>query len=103
MSNRLCRALIKNNNPKSFFSHFEIVTVREYNDYYGGTYLDEVVDATQYLDDTNAYDDPFYRIYGIYKNDIPRRTKVLADFYNINDARIFLNELTGEDIDIISY
>lgn len=103
LSNSLCRAIVPFNCAKSLFSSFELVTVREYNDYNGGTYLDEVNTAAEYLDSANAYDDPFYRIYGIYRNSIPRKAKFIADFYDINEARIFLHELTGENVDIISY
>jgi hypothetical protein len=101
--NRLCRAIVTFNCPKSLFSSFELVTVREYNDYNGGTYIDEISTAAEYLDASNAYDDPFYRIYGIYKNSMPRREKFIADFFYINEARNFLYELTGEDVHIISY
>lgn len=103
LSNRLCRASITFDSHKSMFSGFELVTMREYNDYEGGTYIDEISTAAEYLDTSNAYDDPFYRIYGIYKNSIPRRTKVIADFYDINEARNFLHELTGQEVHIISY
>lgn len=103
LSNRLCRAVVSFNCAKSLFSSFELVTVREYNDYNGGTYLDEINTAAEYLDSANAYDDPFYRIYGIYKNSMPRKEKFIADFFDINEARNFLHDLTGENIDIISY
>lgn len=101
--NRLCKASVSFDSQKSLFSSFEIITIREYNDYNGGTYIDEVSTASEYLDDTNAYDDPFYRVYGVYKNSIPRREKVIADFFDIDEARNFLYELTGQDISIISY
>ena len=103
MSNRLCRASVPFNNPKSPFSHFELITVREYNDYNGGTYLDEVNTAAEFLDSHNAYDEPFYRIFGVYKEHSPKSRKFIADFYDIQEARQFLADLTGEDISIVSY
>lgn len=103
ISNSLCRASVPFNCHKSLYSSFELVTVREYNDYNGGTYIDEISTAAEFLDSANAYDDPFYRIYGVYKNSIPRREKFIADFFDINEARIFLHELTGEEVQIISY
>lgn len=103
LSNRLCRSVVPFDCPKSLFSSFELVTVREYNDYDGGTYIDEINTAAEYLDASNTYDEPFYRIYGIYKNTIPRQSKVIADFFDINEARQFLYDLTGENIDIVSY
>lgn len=102
-SNRLCRAIVPFTCSKSLFSAFELVTVREYNDYNGGTYLDEINTAAEFLDSMNAYDDPFYRIYGVYKNSMPRKMTFIADFFNIDDARKFLYELTGERVDVISY
>lgn len=101
--NRLCRAVVPSNSSKSRFSHFEIVTVREYNDYNGGTYLDEINTAAEFLDSLNAYDEPFYRIFGIYKESSPKSRRFIADFYEIQEARQFLADLTGEDISIVSY
>jgi hypothetical protein len=103
MLNRLCRAIVETNNPSSHFSHFEIVTMREYKDYTGGTYMDEVSTAAEFLDSSNAYDDPFYRIFGVYKNHIPRSRKFIADFFDINDAKDFLIDLTGAEVQVISY
>lgn len=103
MSNRLCRAWVPSNNDKSKFSHFEILTVREYHDHDGGTYLDEVNTAAEFLDSHNAYDEPFYRIFGVYKERSPKSRRFIADFYDIQEAKQFLIDLTGEDISIISY
>ena len=103
MNKSLCRAIVPFDCPKSYFKQFDLVTMREYIDYNGGTYLDEISTAAEYLDNSNAYDDPFYRIYGVYKNSMPRKMTFIADFFNIEDARKFLHELTGESIDIISY
>lgn len=103
MSNRLCRAVVPIINSRSLFSEFELVTVREYNDYNGGTYLDEINTASEYLDSSNAYDEPFYRIYGVYKNQSPRSRRFIIDFFDINEAVSFLHDLTGQNVDVISY
>lgn len=103
INNRLCRAVVPFNCTNSLFSSFELVTVREYNDYSGGTYIDEINTAAEYLDSSNAIDEPFYRIYGVYKNPIPIKTKFISDFFHISDAQNFLHDLTGERVDIISY
>ncbi len=103
MSNRLCHASVVFDCPKSLFSEFEIVTIREYNDYNGGTYLEQVNTAAEFLDNINSYDDPFYRIFGIYKNQTPKSRKFIADFFDIKDAVSFLHDLTGQDINVISY
>lgn len=103
MKNRLCRAIVTFHCAKSLFSEIELVTVREYNDYNGGTYIDEINTAAEFLDSHNAYDEPFYRIYGVYKNKSPKSRKFLADFFDISDAISFLHDLTGEDIVLVSY
>lgn len=103
--NRLCKAKVKNHNPKSKFVEFELVTVREYNDYNGGTYIEQVNTAAEFLEkDGNAYDEPFYHIYGI----CPQyggycRTKFIAEFYDIDQALNLLQDLSGEDPFLISY
>ena len=89
MSNRLCNGLVKNNNPKSPIQYFELVTVREYDDY---------------EDSWGAVDEPFYRIYGKrYADDVISGPIFLGEFYNINDAKQFIYYLTGEIPVIISY
>lgn len=103
MSNRLCRASTNNPNTKSLFSSFEIITVREYNDYNGGTYLDEINTAAQYLDSLHAYDEPFYRVYGVYRQSMPISRRFIADFWNVKDAIKFIEELSGESASIHYY
>jgi hypothetical protein len=103
MSNRLCRASIQNPNSKSSFSAFEVITVREFNDYNGGTYLDEVNTAAQFLDSLHSYDDPFYRVYGIYRHSIPKSRRFIADFWSHNDAIKFIEELVGEEASVHYY
>jgi hypothetical protein len=103
--NRLCKARVKNHNPKSRFAEFELVTVREYNDYNGGTYIEQVNTAAEFLEkDGNAYDEPFYHVYGIYyQYGGYSRTKFIAEFYDIDQALNLLQDLSGEDPLLISY
>lgn len=103
MKNKLCRAKAPFDCKESLFSEFEIVTVREYNDYSGGTYLDEVSTIAEFLDSSNAYDEPFYRVYGIYKVSMPTSRRFICDFYDIEQAVSFLHELTGREIQVMSY
>lgn len=104
--NRLCKAKVKNHNPKSKFKEFELVTVREYNDYNGGTYIEEVRTAAEFLEkDGNAYDEPFYHIYGVcqsYDSNY-QKLKFIAEFYDIDKALNFLLDLTGEEPVLITY
>lgn len=104
--NRLCKAKVKNHNPKSKFKEFELVTVREYNDYNGGTYIEEVRTAAEFLEkDGNAYDEPFYHIYGVCHSYDSNYTKLkfISEFYDIDKALNFLLDLTGEEPVLISY
>jgi hypothetical protein len=103
--NRLCKAIVKNHNPKSKFVEFELVTVREYNDYNGGTYIEQVNTAAEFLEkDGNAYDEPFYHVYGIYYlHGGYSHTKFIAEFYDIDQALNLLQDLSGEDPFLISY
>lgn len=103
--NRLCKARVKNHNPKSKFTEFELVTVREYNDYNGGTYIEQVNTSAEFLEkDGNAYDEPFYHVYGIYYTpDKFPRTKFIAEFFDLDQALNLLQDLSGEDPLLISY
>lgn len=104
MSNRLCRIQLVNNNPKSRFSSFEVLTMREYIDRLtGGTYFDEVSTAAQYLDNVDAYDDIFYRVFGVYRDSSPRSMRAIGDFNSIEDAKNFLFDLTGDHPDATVY
>ena len=97
MGNTLCNGRVKNNNPNSPIDYFLLVTVREYSDYEGGTYIDEVRTSAEFLEkDKDSCDDPFYQVYG----SVPI---FLGEFYSIDKARNFLYNLTGEVPQIISY
>ena len=104
-NNTLCNGRVRNNNPHSPIEYFELVTVREFNDYSGGTYIDEIRSAEDFLSTSNeALDEPFYHIYGIrYKHDQRTDTIFLGEFYYLNKAKQFLFNLTGEFPQIISY
>ena len=115
---KLINAYIANPNNESEYRGFEIVTCREISDYEGGTIIEEVKTAEEYLNaDEEALDDPFYRILAVYRpetygktsdekqsidNDLSRR-RAIGDFYQIEEAVIFLQELTGRKVDIYSY
>lgn len=105
MSNTLCNGRIKNNNPKSPIAYFELVTVREYDDYENGTVIEQVKNAEQFLsDDWAAIDQAFYHIYGKRYIDDKRSGPIfLGEFYSLDKAKEFLYNLTGEIPEIISY
>ena len=103
--NTLCNARIPNNNPNSPIGYFILMTVREYSDEFGGTYIDEIRNSTEYLFyKDKSVDEPFYRIYGEKRiDDMTSKLVLLAEFYNINHAKQFLYYITGEQPSIISY
>lgn len=103
MSNYFCNGKVQNNNPKSPIRFFEIVTVREYSDLFtGGTYIDEIHSVEDFLDvEKLAYDDPFYQVYGIRSN--KHDYIFLGEFLDIDKAKEFLYNLTGEIPQVISY
>lgn len=103
--NTLCNARVPNHNPKSPISHFILMTVREYNDYDGGTYIDEIKSITDFIDNAyKAIDDPFYRIYGEKKeNSVSPSLIFIAEFFDIKKAKDFLYNITGEYPIVISY
>lgn len=101
MGNRLCSALLKNNNPKSPIAYFKLVTVREHEGWNGNPYIDEVKD----IDDFHLYSniEPYYHIYGKrYIDDKRSGTIFLGAFDNIDKAKDFLYNITGE-IPVITY
>ena len=58
-SNKLCNAYVPFGHPESKISGLELITVREFNDYEGGTIIQEVRTAEDFLDtDEFGLDDP---------------------------------------------
>lgn len=108
MANKLCNAFVYNPNHKSKFFGFEIMTLREIWLATGGTKIEEVKTATQFLEDYDQIDDVFYRVFGLYEKEksapsYPTQYYAMGDFYDINDARQFLEDLTGLKVWINSY
>lgn len=102
-SNKLCNAYVPFNLPESKISGFELITVREFSDYQGGTIIQEVKTAEDFLDtDEFGLDEPFYRIYAVYKPHYSKSRRAIGDFYNISEAIIFLEELTGSIVKVHS-
>ncbi len=103
-SNRLCNAFALNTNNRSVIKAFEIITCREINDYEGGTIIQQVKTAEDFLDtEDEAIDEPFYRIFAVYKQDYFRTKKAIGDYYDIKEAMSFIEELTGNPVHIYSY
>lgn len=101
--NRLCNAYVIFLHEKSKFSGFEVVTMRELEKEDGGTAICELRTIDDFKNSHYlAFDDPFYRVYAIYKNK-SKTKKNIGDFFRINDAVEFLEELTGLSVYIYSY
>lgn len=103
-SNRLCNAYVLNTSDKSLIKAFEIITCREISDYQGGTIIEEVKTAEEFLNtDEEGIDEPFYRVFAIFKEGYTKARRAIYDFYDIKEATTFLQELTGNKVDIYSY
>ncbi len=109
---KLVNAYVSNPNNKSSYSGFEIITCREVSDpYTGGTIIEQAKTVEEFLNlNKEALDDPFYRIFGVYKlrgqtnkplSEVKER-RIIADFYAVEEAVIFLEELTGCPVNLYS-
>ena len=102
--NNLCNAYVVNTNPASHYAGFTITTCLEMADPDGGTFIEPIENGDEYLDLLcEALDDPFYRVTAKYKSDLYKSFRILADFYNIKEAVLFIEELTGSVVDIYSH
>ena len=100
---KLVNSYTLNTNDKSPIVGFEITTCREFNDYEGGTIIHEVKTAEDFLDtDEFGLDEPFYRIFAVYKKDYYKTRMAIGDFYEIKEAMNFISDLTGEKVTIYS-
>lgn len=103
-SNRLCNGFTLNTNNKSVIKGFEIITCREMNDYGGGTMIQELKTAEDFLDtDEFGIDDAFYRVFAVYKKNYFRTRKAIGDYYDVKEAMTFIEELTGNPVHIYSF
>ena len=101
---KLVNSYTLNTNNKSPIVGFEIITCREFNDYEGGTIIEQIRTAEDFLDTEEfGLDEPFYRIFAVYKKDYYKSRKAIADFYDIKEAMTFIEELTGSPVHIYSY
>jgi len=101
---KLVNSYTPNMCDKSYFKAYEIVTCREIPDYEGGTIIEEVKTAEEFLNaDEISIDAPFYRVFGVYRDSHFKTKKALGDFYNPIDASIFIQEISGVQVHIYSY
>lgn len=101
---KLINSYTPNTNPKSPIEGFEIITCRELPDYEGGTIVEEVKTAEEFLNaDEISIDEAFYRVFAVYRKETARNKRAIGDFYNIKNAMSFLQDITGTDVHIYSY
>jgi len=101
---KLVNSYTLNTNDKSPIVGFEIITCRELNDYEGGTIIEQIKTAEDFLNtDEFGLDEPFYRVFAVYKKDYHKSRKAISDFYNVKEAVTFIQELSGNRVDIYSY
>ena len=103
LGGKLVNSYTPNTCIQSNFRGFEIVTCREIRSLDGGTIIEEVKTAEDFVNvDELALDSPFYRVFGVYKNEIQGR-KMLYDFYSPKDAEEFIRDITGTVVHTYSY
>ena len=103
-SNRLCNSYVVNTNPKSAYSGFYIYTCLELADPDGGTFIETIESGEEFLDLLpESLDDPFYRVVAAYNEGYSRASRIIGEFFSVNEAVSFLQELTGSNVDIYSY
>tara|TARA_R100000278_G_scaffold23240_1_gene21687 strand:- start:66 stop:395 length:330 start_codon:yes stop_codon:yes gene_type:complete len=103
-ANKLCNAYVMFNHPESKISGFELTTCREISDHYGGTLIEEVKTAEEFLNtDEMGVEEPFYRVFAVYKPTYAKTRRAIADFYNIAEAIIFLEEFTGKQVEVHTF
>lgn len=98
MDNAQHKKYILNSNPKSKFIAFEIILLTEYNDYNGGVFLDETTHILDLMNKDDFYQEPFYRLYGVYKDPIPKSRYFISDFPDLNSALELVYALNGTDL-----
>jgi hypothetical protein len=100
----LCNAFALNTNSKSVIKGFEIITCREVSDYSGGTIIEHLKTAEDFLGaEEFGLDDPFYRVFAVYRKDYHKGRRAIGDYYDIKEAMSFVEELTGSPVHIYSY
>ncbi len=99
----LCNAFVVNNNRNSSYSSFEITTMREVEDFDGGTEIRHIKSKEEYhLIEGVSLDKPFYRVSAFYREE-SKGSRTIADFFDAKQAVLFLEELTGIPVYIYSY
>lgn len=102
--NRLIWANVTNPIGRSNFRSYELVTVREYDDKNGGTYIDTIMNKTDYLANNQiAIDDVFYQIIGHYHLEDVRPSLVIGTYYNPETAKRILQDITGAEVEVYSF
>lgn len=101
---KLIWASVRNLGNKSNFISYELLTVREYKDENGGTYIDSIMTNTDYLaNNQNAVDEVFYQIIGHYGVGQTRSPIVIGTYYNPKTAVRILQDITGSEVEVKSF
>lgn len=102
MTNPIPFALkVANSNPRSKFSHFEIISVIECeHPRFDEPYIETVSDLEELAEHPYAHSPPFYILYGRYADEFhphPEHgaAREICRFENLKDAKELLIELNG--------
>lgn len=99
----LCNAFVVNSSRNSSYSSFKIITMRELEDFDGGTEIRHIKSKEEFhLTEGISLDKPFYRVTARYREE-SRGSRTIVDFFDAKQAVLFLEELTGVPVYIYSY
>lgn len=98
--NKLFRGWCSNQgNTKSRILQYYIYTIRDINDYNGGTIPEEVHSLEEYFNiDGLSVDEPYYAVFGTFKFDIPRGPIKIFETPDLKVAIYVVEQLTGHQV-----
>lgn len=86
-------------NGRSHILHYHIDTVREINDYNGGTVVDSIETLEEFFNiDGLSDNEPYYVVSGTFKFDIPRGPIKIFETPDLKVAVFVVESLTGNKV-----
>lgn len=86
-------------NKNSSILHYNIYTVRDINDYNGGTLIEEIYTLEEYFNtDELGVGEPYYAIYGSFKFDIPKSPVKIFETDDLKSAIYIVEILSGNKV-----
>ena len=97
--NRFFHGFCKNTgNNSSNFSFYIIETVRNISDYNGGIIVETVNKIEDFYFDDNRIGEPFYAVFGTFKDNLNRSSMLIGTFENLSQAIDIIENITGNHV-----